>query len=100
MPPLVVLRGRETREWTVTDRILAVALTLSADLVCSGCGQPKHESYNPDSDGWYEVHDAVCNACAEVEKDAKANSDHDHSRKAWVVDTRPPDQPLRDWNPR
>lgn len=99
VPPLVILRGRESREWTVTDRVLAVALTLSKDLLCPGCGQPKHESWNPDSEGYFDVKEADCQACAALDRDSKAHKEHDPARKAWTVNTRPPDEPLRHWLP-
>lgn len=101
MPPLVILRGRESREWTATDRILAAALTLSRDLLCSGCGQPKAEAWNPDSAGYFEAKEASCEGCAELARDDKKHGDsHDPARKVWTVNTRKPDDPpLRPWQP-
>lgn len=82
------------------DRTLAIAHTLTADLLCSGCGQPKHEAYNPDSEGWYEVRDATCNGCAAAAKDADRHKDAvDHERKVWIVDSRPADVKLKPWSP-
>lgn len=83
------------------DRCLAVASVLSEDLRCSGCGMPRHEAWNPDSDGYYEVKTAECQGCAAIERDRKRDKDEPHQpeKKTWVIDTRPPDEPLREWNP-
>lgn len=83
------------------DSILSLAHTLTEDMRCPGCGMPKHEAYNPDSAGWYEVRDTTCNGCAAVSKDADRHkdSDHDPARKVWVVDERPPDMKLKPWSP-
>jgi hypothetical protein len=98
--PLVVLRGEVGARWTDVDRVLAVAHVLTGDMLCPGCGQPKHESWNPDSEGWYEVRDAVCAGCSAVAADAGAHKDKKQpGRHTWMVDTRPSDVPLRPWNP-
>lgn len=81
------------------DRTLAVAYTLSQDLLCPGCGQPKHEAWNPDSDGWFVTKSADCMACAELVRDGKAQEKHDPARHVWAVNERPVDQPLRPWDP-
>lgn len=95
-----MLRG-SSDPWTITDRVLAIAYTLSLDLICSGCGQPKHEAWNPDSDGYWEVKDADCLGCAELAKDSEAHKDHPRpERKVWTISTRTPDDPpLRPWQP-
>ena len=91
----MMLRGTPPDEWSYVDRVLMVAYVLAQDMLCPGCGQPKHETYNDDSEGWYEVRDATCQGCAEVERDSKQHQGVDHSRKVWVVDTRPPEVELR-----
>lgn len=99
MPPLVILRGRQSREWTTADRTLAVALTLSKDLLCPGCGQPKHEAWNPDSEGWFDVKEAICQSCAALAHDGDSREKHDSARHVWTINDRPADQPLRPWQP-
>lgn len=100
MRPLTILRGRRGKRWSPVDRVLAVAHVLAGDMVCTGCGQPKHEAYNPDSMAWYEVRDAECSGCAAIAGDADAHKDHAApGRKVWTVDTRPPDIPLMPWTP-
>lgn len=95
----MILRGSELT-WTFADRVLAVASVLSDDLRCPGCGQPKHEAWNPDSEGWYEVKEATCQGCAELERKRESDGSAYHPDvKRWVMDTRPPDQRLREWNP-
>lgn len=78
-----------------------VAYAMMPDLLCSGCGQPKHEALNPDSDAWYETREEVCNGCRAIDKsqDESRNSTHSLATKTFVVDTRPPDQPLQPWRP-
>lgn len=66
---------------------------------CSGCGQPKHESWNPDSAGWYEVKEATCQGCAALEQRRELDDGYEPESKRWVLDTRPADKPLRPWDP-
>jgi hypothetical protein len=94
----VLLRGGEP-EWTFVDRVLAVASVLAEDLRCPGCGQPKHESWNPDSEGYYETHEATCQGCLELHRANEGEKEYRPERKIWVSDTRPRDQPLRPWDP-
>lgn len=70
------------------DAILATAHTLSKDLLCSGCGQPRHEAWNPDAAGFYEVHEAECFACSELAADEKRHKDGEYQleRKVWVAE--------------
>lgn len=82
------------------DRVLAVAHVLAGEMLCPDCGQPKHEAFNPDSEGWYEARDATCAGCAALAADSDAHKDGDRpGRKAWTVDTRPADLPLMPWAP-
>jgi MinD superfamily P-loop ATPase len=101
VPPLTILRGG-TGEWTHTDRVLAVAHVLAQNMLCETCGQPKHEALNPDSDGYYEVREALCQGCAAIDRDREKNADDTRDRmerKLAVIDTRPPDEPLRPFQP-
>lgn len=97
---MTILRGG-SGGWTYADRVLAVAHVMAGDLLCLGCGQPKHEAYNPDSTGWYETRNAECQGCVELERDEKNGKDDEyrHARKVWTVDTRPPDVKLTPWSP-
>jgi len=83
----------------MVDRTLAIAHTMTADMVCTGCGHPKHEAWNDDSAGWYEVKTHTCNGCVAADKDSKKNEDYDLSRKVSVVNERPADVKLKPWNP-
>lgn len=96
----MILRGADPASgWTFVDRVLAVASMLAEDLRCPGCGQLRHESWNPDSEGWYEVKEATCQGCSEIERARGKDDGYEPELKRWVVDTRPPDQPLREWTP-
>lgn len=98
VPPLVLLRGTEP-VWSFVDRVLSVAYVLSEDMRCPGCGQPKHEAWNPDSEGYYEFHDAICQGCAELHRGNEDKQEYQPERKTFLIDTRPKDQPLRPWDP-
>lgn len=98
MPPRLILRGVD-EPWSFTDRVLAVASVIADGLLCPGCGQPKHESWNPDSQGWYEVKEATCQGCAAVEQRRDLDDKFEPETKRWVVDTRPADVELRPWAP-
>lgn len=94
----MLLRGSENG-WTFVDRVLAVASVLSDDLRCPGCGHPKHEAWNPDSEGYYEAQEAICQGCSAVIKSGEGQKDHGPELKRWTIDTRPKDVALRPWNP-
>jgi hypothetical protein len=94
----VLLRGAEP-EWTFVDRVLAVAAVLADELRCPGCGQPKHQSWNPDSEGYYETHEATCQGCAELQRASESDKEYHPERKRWLVDTKPSDVQLRAWDP-
>lgn len=85
--------------WTFTDRVLAAAQVLSEDMRCPGCGQPKHEAWNPDSAGWYAPREATCEGCAVLERQAASDKKPHPERKRWVVDERPADVELMAWQP-
>ena len=94
----MLLRGTDP-SWTFVDRVLSVAYVLAEDMRCPGCGQPKHESWNPDSEGYYEFHEAVCQGCAELHRASEGEREYRPERKVFLIDTRPKDQPLRPWDP-
>lgn len=96
MPPLTILRGTPP-QWTFADQVLAMATTLAEEMRCAGCGMPKHESYNPDSEGHYEPREATCNGCAALRRASEGEREHRPEVKRWVKDVRPIDEPLRPW---
>lgn len=60
------------RDWSDRDRGLAEALTIVEDGLCpGGCGQKRDLAWNGDTDGWWESHEVVCAACAELERAQK-----------------------------
>lgn len=99
VPPGVILRPGHPGTWTTTDRILAVAHVIAQRARCPGCGQPKAEAWNPDSDGWYEVREASCNGCAAIQRATDGEREHHPQRKRWAVDTRPATVELKPWSP-
>ena len=36
--------------------------------MCKGCGNPVHESHDPDKLGWYNVERVTCVSCFAIEK--------------------------------
>lgn len=97
MPPLTILRGRKGKRFTYVDRVLAIAHVMAENMLCPDCGQPKHEAYNPDSEGWYATKDETCNGCLALSQDSKAHKDGEYQpeRKVHVIDERPPDVALQ-----
>lgn len=94
----MILRGADP-VWTFTDRVLAAASVIADDMRCPGCGHPKHEAWNPDSEGWYVAREADCQGCAALQRAADGEREPRPERKRWVVDERPADVELRPWEP-
>jgi len=68
-------------------------------MACPDCGQPKHEAYNPDAEGWYSTRTSTCAGCAAVAAELKGHEGDDHALKLSVIDDRPPDVALLPWIP-
>lgn len=83
----------------MVDRVLAIAATLADDMRCNGCGHPKHEAWNPDSAGWYEVREAECQGCAAVARAGENDRRPRPEVQRWAEDVRPPDVELMPWAP-
>lgn len=66
------------------NRLLAMALEYHERDVCPGCGQPRHESTDPDGPD-YSAEDFQCRGCA-VLKDA--GSDSDQPGTYWYLDVK------------
>lgn len=79
--------------------MLAVAVVLADDMRCPGCGHPRHEAWNPDSAGWYELREAECQACSVIERAAEGDRQPRREVRRWVADMRPPSEELRPWQP-
>lgn len=61
--------------------MLAQALTAYEALICSDCGQPMHESLDPENEGKYVAPLPVrCHACTAVEQRAASYADNDFPR--------------------
>lgn len=71
--------------WSVRDRGLAEALTEYEDSFCSGCGQKKSVAWDEDTNGWWEVHDVVCEACAALEVARKETKDPEPGAMQYPV---------------
>lgn len=53
--------------WSDDDRGWALALLAEEADECSGCGQPRSESYSEESEGRYTARVQVCQACLVAE---------------------------------
>ncbi len=53
--------------WSDEDRGWALALLAEESDACSGCGQPRSESWSEDSEGRYTARVQVCQACLVAE---------------------------------
>lgn len=68
--------------------------------MCSGCGQPKDEAWNPDAAGWYEAHeDLACAGCAALHEHAEKTTEAPAGAKVYLVNTLPKGQALAPWTP-
>lgn len=54
-------------DWSDSDRGWALALLAEEADECSGCGQPRAESYSEESEGRYSARVQVCQACLVAE---------------------------------
>lgn len=79
--------GTRLKAWGDVDRLLAVALTKYEASLCDGCGQPLHESMDPQHDrdnragpAFYEAPEPVrCHACTALEERQKQYTGEDAS---------------------
>lgn len=55
--------------YTEEDRALVLALRHYDASLCDGCGQPKHEAWHSEMDGFYEGEMYVCHACTAIRGD-------------------------------
>jgi hypothetical protein len=81
-------------EWTVKDRLLALALTAYEDGLCS-CGYAAHICRHPENDGYFDVDTTVCyaNAAIEIHRNAEGYKP-DPGEQLGAVYTRTRDEPL------
>lgn len=81
-------------EWTVKDRVLALAFTTYEDGLCS-CGYASHICRHPENDGFFEVDTTVCHAAAAVEIHRSADGyKPDPGEQLGAVYTREATNPL------
>lgn len=65
--------------WTLTDTLLAEALTVHERSKCAGgCGHYIDEAHDGAHDGGYEVETVTCKACAAREQWQEAHSGKDN----------------------
>lgn len=57
--------------YTEDDRALLLALADYEASLCPGCGEPKHEAWHSELDGFYEGDRLVCHACTARRDDDK-----------------------------
>lgn len=70
--------------WGERNRLLAGALTIFESMTCGGCGQPSHESTDPDGPD-YSAEDQLCRACAVL---SQAPSEDDEPGTKWGLSVR------------
>ena len=60
-----------------SDTLAALAWQSYLYSLCSGCGQPRHESFDAEADGAYVAHADRCHACtaAAIQQRAFAKAD-------------------------
>lgn len=67
MPHGLIRYGRT--DWTLRDRILALALQMYEDGLCPGCGLPANRAHDPLMEGYYVPNVVTCQACATRERE-------------------------------
>lgn len=84
-----MLRGRkDDGTWSDRDRVLALALTLYEDGLCSGCGMHRSVTHGDHNVGRWETGDDICHGCEPVEaqRDDK-NRESYPGQKITLVET-------------
>lgn len=56
--------------WLPEDTDAALEWLEHQESLCGGCGRPRHESFDPDSEDSYDAHVLVCHACRAREQRA------------------------------
>lgn len=80
----MIREGRSPADpWLPSDRLLALALTLHDQDVCSGCGGYKDECW--DNAGDWSTAETVCGRCAALEQHQKDNDTPPPGLKVWPV---------------
>lgn len=67
----------EDPEWTDDDLEWALAWRDDDRSRCSGCGQPKSESFAKGNDNAYEATALACHACATSSREAESWNNQD-----------------------
>jgi hypothetical protein len=76
--------------------MLALAYaSYQASLCPCGCGYPRHQSWDPERDGWYEPETITCYALAARQQWEAEHSEQEFGRLVGVVDTYPADPAAR-----
>lgn len=90
VPHSTIRFGRNPRKWTTKDRLLAIALTIHEDGLCSGCGQPVDRSWNEDMAGEYKAHRRLCQGCQAAHLEQDRNGPLKAAEHLWVSDDSAP----------
>lgn len=73
-------RGRQApgERWTGRDWLLAQALVAYEDSLCPSCGNPRHETMDPDHESdWTAPLPLRCHACTAIAHRAKEYAESD-----------------------
>ena len=71
--------------WTDADRFDALVWQTVDDDTCSGCGQPRTESMDPDNQGAYAAKRFVCFACEAKHRAEEQMTDRDALRYSYFA---------------
>jgi len=81
------VRPSRYARWSTRDRGLAEALIAWEDSLCPGCGQPIDRAWDPRSEGEYEAHEHICEACKAKAAREKDGREHQAGRYVTVAAT-------------
>ena len=76
--------GKGHGQWSSRNRALAETLTLYESSTCDGCGQPVAESFNPETEGHYDVIEVTCVGCRAKEIHQQDNKDPEPGTKLRI----------------
>lgn len=65
--------------WTDDDIDAALAYMDHLDSLCSGCGHPRNETFDPENFMAYHTEAYRCHACADRDMTQRARSENDNA---------------------
>lgn len=83
-----MLRGRkDDGTWTDRDRVMALALTMHENGLCSGCGLHRSVTHGLENVGRWGTAEEICHGCAPIDSERDKESKETYpGKKLRLVD--------------